>query len=62
MCQLCDVYFYRQVKDVVKKIQNASDVLKEQLEIASHEDAIKIHSLTHHQLSAPVFEKMTEYT
>jgi len=61
MCKPCDVYFYRQVKDVVKKIQNASDLLKEQWEIASREDTIKIHSLTHHQLSAPVFEKMIEY-
>ena len=61
MCKPCDVYFYRQVKDVVKKIQNASDLLKEQREIASCEDAIKIHSLTLHQLSASVFEKMIEY-
>jgi hypothetical protein len=34
--------------------------LKEQQEIASREDVIKIHSLTHHQLSAPLFEKMIE--
>ena len=46
---------------MVKKIQNASDLLKEQREIASCEDAIKIHSLTLHQLSASVFEKMIEY-
>jgi hypothetical protein len=53
MCQPCDVYFYRQVKDMVKKIQNASDLLKEQREI----DAIKTHSLTYHQLSAPVLKR-----
>jgi hypothetical protein len=57
MCQPCDIYFYRQVKDVVKKIQNASDFLREQWKTASHKDAIKIHSLTHHQLSAPVLKR-----
>ena len=62
MCQPCDVYFYRQVKDVVKIIQHASDLLRGQREISSREDAIKIHSLTHHPLSARVFEKMIEYT
>jgi hypothetical protein len=61
LCQPYDVYSYRQVKDV-KKTQNTSDVLKEQREIASREDTIKINSLTHHQLNAPVFEKMIEYT
>jgi len=61
MCQPCDVFFYRQVKDVVKIIQHASDLLRGQWEVPSSKDAIKIRSLTHPQLSATVSENMIEY-
>lgn len=61
LCQPCDVYFYRQVKIFIKKIQNAPALLKNQREIASREDAIKIHSLILHQLSAPDFVPMLRY-
>ncbi|KYM98426.1 hypothetical protein ALC62_10866 [Cyphomyrmex costatus] len=44
LCQPCDVYFYRQVKILIKKLQNAPTLIKNQREIASREDAIKIHS------------------
>ena len=47
---------------MVKIVQHASDLLKGQREIPSREDAINIHSLTHQKLSAPIFEKMIEYT
>ncbi|XP_077279989.1 uncharacterized protein LOC143907229 [Temnothorax americanus] len=60
-CQPCDVYFYRQVKNLIKRLQNASALIKEQREIASREDVIKIHSLVHHQLSAPSFTNMIKY-
>ncbi|KAG5342857.1 TRY5 protein, partial [Acromyrmex heyeri] len=33
LCQPCDVYFYHQVKDFIKRLQNASILLKEQREI-----------------------------
>jgi hypothetical protein len=49
------------MKDVDKIIQHSSDLFRGQREIPSREDAIKIHSLTHHQLSAPVFEKLNEH-
>jgi hypothetical protein len=60
MCQRCDVHFYRQVKVMVKIIQNASDLFREQREIPSRKDAIKIHFFKQ-QRSAPIFEKMIEY-
>ena len=40
LCQPCDVYFYRQVKNFLKRLQNAPALLKEQREIASREDAV----------------------
>jgi hypothetical protein len=46
MCQPRDVYFYRQV-DMVKIIQYASDLLREQRE-TPREEAVKIYFLTHH--------------
>lgn len=55
-CQPCDVYFYRQVKHFIKRLQNCS-YLRER-EIASHEEAIKIHSILHDHLSAPIFKEM----
>ena len=57
-CQPCDVYFYRQVLIVIKKLQNVPDLLKTNREIASGKDAIKIHSLILHQLSSPDFSDM----
>jgi hypothetical protein len=61
LCQPYHVYFYCQMKNLIKKLQHASDLLKEQREITSREDAIKIHSIVRHQLSAPVFENMIKY-
>lgn len=61
ICQPCDVYFYRQVKNFIKKLQNCPTLLQQQREIGAREDAIKIHSLLLHQLSAPVFKPMLLY-
>lgn len=61
LCQPCDVYFYRQVKILIKRMQNAPALLKDKREIASRIDAIKIHSLVHHQLSASAFSPMLKY-
>lgn len=60
-CQPCDVYFFRQVKNFIKKIQNAVDVLQSDKQLSSREDVIKIHSLIHHQLSADIFKNMLSY-
>ncbi|XP_070171198.1 uncharacterized protein [Polyergus mexicanus] len=62
LCQPCDVYFYRQVKNFIRRMQNAPALLKDQREIAPREDAIKIHSIVHHQLSAPIFFPMLKYS
>ena len=57
----CDVYFYKQMKNIIKKLQNASTLLKEKREINSRKDALKIHSIVHHQLSSPIFQNMIKY-
>lgn len=61
ICQPCDVYFYRQVKNFIKRLQNASVLLKQKREITTREDIIKIHSLLLHQLRAPIFTSMIQY-
>ena len=61
VCQTCDVYFYRQIKNFIKRLQNCSYLIEREREIASREDAIKIHSVLHHQLSAPIFKEMLRY-
>lgn len=61
LVQPCDVYFYRQVKNLIKKLQNSSYLIEQDREITSREDCIKIQSLVHHQLSAPIFHDMLQY-
>ncbi|XP_029662701.1 uncharacterized protein LOC115235213 isoform X2 [Formica exsecta] len=61
LCQPCDVYFYRQVKNLIKRLQNCSFLIEQKREITSREDCIKIHAIVHHQLSAPIFENMLRY-
>jgi len=57
----CDVYFYRQVKNLIKCLQNSSYLIENGREINSREDCIKIHSIVHHQLSSPKFANMLRY-
>ncbi|GFY52652.1 putative deoxyribonuclease TATDN2 [Trichonephila inaurata madagascariensis] len=59
--QPCDVYFYRQVKNFIKHLQNSAFLIEQNREINSREDCIKIQSIVHHQLSSPIFEKMIRY-
>jgi len=60
-CQPCDLYFFRQVKNFIRRIQNSVEVLQQNRQLSSREDAIKIHSLIHSQLSAGAFTDMIEY-
>lgn len=60
-CQPCDVFFFRQVKIIVKKLHNCTQLLQEGRQINKREDAIKINALVHHQLSAPIFRNMLKY-
>ncbi|XP_044580607.1 uncharacterized protein LOC123262454 isoform X2 [Cotesia glomerata] len=62
LVQPCDVYFCRQVKNFIKRLQSTAELLDKNYEIHSREDCIKIHSIIHHQLSAPIFRDMMEYT
>jgi len=61
MAQPCDVYFYRQVKILLKRLQHASHLLLHQRELTSREDSIKLHAIIHHQLSSPIFQPMLTY-
>lgn len=61
LVQPCDVYFYRQVKNFIKQLQNCSYLIESGREINSREDCIKIHSILYHQLSAEIFQKMLRY-
>ncbi|XP_025832862.1 uncharacterized protein LOC108734939 [Agrilus planipennis] len=61
LVQPCDVYFYRQVKNFIKRLQSTADLLDKNYEIHSREDCLKIHSIVHHQLSAPIFHQMIQY-
>jgi hypothetical protein len=60
-CQPCDVYFFRQVKNFIKQIQDCTHILQQNRQLSSREDAIKIHSLIHSQLSSDVFNNMIKY-
>ncbi|XP_046476181.1 uncharacterized protein [Neodiprion pinetum] len=61
ICQPCDVYFFRQIKIFIKKIQNAPELLADKRELTSREDIMKIHSLILHQLNSPKFTAMIQY-
>uniref|UniRef100_UPI001478BC9B LOW QUALITY PROTEIN: uncharacterized protein LOC117611452 n=1 Tax=Osmia lignaria TaxID=473952 RepID=UPI001478BC9B len=64
ICQPYDVYFYRQVKILIKRIQNYSqDIMadREKKELNTRYDAIRIQSLIHYLLSAPLFKKMIQF-
>lgn len=59
--QPCDVYFYRQVKNLIKHLQNSAYLIEQNREINSREDCIKIQSIVHHQLSSPIFNEMIKF-
>lgn len=61
LVQPCDVYFYRQVKNLIKRLQNCSTLMEQKRKINSREDCIKIHSIVHHQLSSSIFSNMIKY-
>lgn len=61
ICQPCDVYFFRQVKNFLKRLQNAQELIAAKKEISDRKDIIKLHSLIHNQLSAPIFRAMIKY-
>nr|XP_034184618.1 uncharacterized protein LOC117606358 [Osmia lignaria] len=61
LVQPCDVYFYRQVKIFIKKLQHCTHLLETHLELTQRQDAIHIHSLLHNQLCASVFNNMILY-
>ena len=60
-CQPCDVYFFRQVKLLISRLQNIPYLLEEGRHVNRREDKVKIHSLVHNQLSAPLFHEMIKY-
>jgi len=61
LVQPCDVYFYRQAKILIKRLQYSVYLIGQGREINSREDCIKIHSIVHHQLSSNLFRSMIQY-
>ena len=60
-CQPLDTYLHRQIKLFLKKLQNNTFLIEHNRQLNTRDDAVIIHSLIHHQLSAPVFRKMIQY-
>jgi len=56
--QPCDIYFYKQITNVMKHLQHCVQLLYEGQEISSHKDATKRYLLLHHQASTPVYGHM----
>ncbi|XP_032675579.1 uncharacterized protein LOC116846167 isoform X2 [Odontomachus brunneus] len=63
ICHPCDVYFYRQVEILIKQIHDCSFLFasSKSINLDTRADAIRIQSLTHYILSAPVFKFMLQY-
>lgn len=61
LVQPCDVYFFRQVKNFIKRLQNCTYLIERKREINSREDCIKIQSIVHHQLSSEIYKDMIKY-
>lgn len=60
-CQPLDVYFFRQVKILIKSIQNNAHIIAIGRDMSSHEENIRLHSLIHHQLSGDIFQPIIRY-
>ena len=60
-CQPCNAYSFRQIKTFIKKLHDPIEILQNSHKLPRREDAIKIHSLIHNQLFAPVFYAMVKY-
>ncbi|XP_046753391.1 uncharacterized protein LOC124416409 [Diprion similis] len=61
LVQPCDIYFYRQVKNLIKRLQNCAFLIERDREINSTENCIKIQSIVHHMLSFPIFSDMIRF-
>ena len=55
LCQPCDVYFYRQIKNYIARFQNYYELFTTGRDITTRSDCIKIHALVHQQLQAPIY-------
>lgn len=67
-CQPLDTTFHRQLKILARRIFNHFELFIEPFgihpedRITSRNGIIKLHSLMHHQLSAPIFNAMIRYS
>ena len=59
--QPLDVYFHRQAKILIKELQNCTYLIEQGRQLNTREDAIRIQSIVHFLLSAPLFKEMIEY-
>lgn len=63
IAQPLDTYFHRQLKYLTKKFFyfNSLHVAEDQNELSSRNGVLKLHSLIHFLLSAPIFAPMIKY-
>ncbi|XP_076667942.1 uncharacterized protein LOC143368768 [Andrena cerasifolii] len=61
LCQPCDVYFFRRIKNFIARLQNAQTLVSENRDITDRANIIKTHAIIHNQLSAPIFKDMLLY-
>jgi hypothetical protein len=59
--QLCDEYFYRQVKNYTEKFQDCPVLIAANCKLSTRDDYTKMHAFIHHQLPASVYRNMTRY-
>lgn len=62
LIQPLDVYFFRFWKMIAKRIYNEVALHEWEIELKDRNQIIKLHSLIHNQLSAPIFRNMIIYS
>jgi hypothetical protein len=59
--QPCDTYFFRQWKELTKRIYRSVSLDELDVDLSSRDAIIKLQSLVHHQLSSSIFKLMISY-
>jgi hypothetical protein len=61
LIQPLDVFCFGQIKAFVKRLTNIIKLHKFNINLSSRKDVIKLHSITHNQLSAEIYTNMLRY-
>jgi hypothetical protein len=62
MIQPLDVFYYRQLKYFIKRLYSTVYVNNLQFNLRSRNGIVRLQSLAHNQLSAPIFKEMIKYS